>query len=395
MRRKRAKTEDEKEQRRVERVLRNRRAAQSSRERKRLETEALASRNKDLETALLALTSQVQALQKELKKVKPELGGISTSSDSLVTLSQPLFSFPAQPPPHSMADADKSPQEDIPPMSQPTLDLINDLVKAQRGVDVTTQNTVNPASLSPALTPVPEEPESEPASVELEPKVSQPVETAAIEGVVTSTTRATQYSAAVLCDLQCQRLMEMTTLSFSAISVIFQLQTWVLHFLWTTSSTFLSCLTSLLQRRSRLISIIRLVTNQRASTSSPPATTSSPTRPTPTTSDSCKPLRLRLLRRFLTSNRQLARPLLDATLEVLRWNQTRSPDKRSQLFAGQSIDGGLPSSERLIALAHAIQKMERRIEKRRQIAKISSTAPAASLGPAEDWSSCRQAGTES
>ena len=50
--RKRAKTEDEKEQRRVERVLRNRRAAQSSRERKRQEVEALEQRNAALESAL-------------------------------------------------------------------------------------------------------------------------------------------------------------------------------------------------------------------------------------------------------------------------------------------------------------------------------------------------------
>lgn len=47
--RKRAKTEDEKEQRRVERVLRNRRAAQSSRERKRLEVEALEAEKRAIE----------------------------------------------------------------------------------------------------------------------------------------------------------------------------------------------------------------------------------------------------------------------------------------------------------------------------------------------------------
>ncbi|TDZ13841.1 Transcriptional activator hac1 [Colletotrichum orbiculare MAFF 240422] len=64
--RKRAKTEDEKEQRRVERVLRNRRAAQSSRERKRLEVEALERRNKQLEAALQNVTKTNQLLVKEL-----------------------------------------------------------------------------------------------------------------------------------------------------------------------------------------------------------------------------------------------------------------------------------------------------------------------------------------
>jgi len=43
--RKRAKTEDEKEQRRIERVLRNRAAAQTSRERKRLEVENSKARS--------------------------------------------------------------------------------------------------------------------------------------------------------------------------------------------------------------------------------------------------------------------------------------------------------------------------------------------------------------
>ncbi|KAF3769402.1 transcriptional activator FOSB/c-Fos and related bZIP transcription factor [Cryphonectria parasitica EP155] len=158
--RKRAKTEDEKEQRRVERVLRNRRAAQSSRERKRLETEALATRNKQLEDALLALTQQYQVLEKELKKVKPELGGISTSSDSHVTLSQPLFSYPAPAP--KVAEVEQPAQQDISTMSQPTLDLINSLVRqAQQEADGNTPKTVNPATISPALAPIAEEPESE------------------------------------------------------------------------------------------------------------------------------------------------------------------------------------------------------------------------------------------
>ena len=65
--RKRAKTEDEKEQRRVERVLRNRRAAQSSRERKRLEVEALEKKTKELETALENANKANELLMDELR----------------------------------------------------------------------------------------------------------------------------------------------------------------------------------------------------------------------------------------------------------------------------------------------------------------------------------------
>ncbi|CAK7238679.1 MAG: transcription factor that binds to CRE motif [Sporothrix thermara] len=68
--RKRAKTEDEKEQRRVERVLRNRRAAQSSRERKRLEVEALEIRNRELEEQLAKVRRENTMLYERLTQVQ-------------------------------------------------------------------------------------------------------------------------------------------------------------------------------------------------------------------------------------------------------------------------------------------------------------------------------------
>ncbi|KAK4691053.1 transcriptional activator HAC1, partial [Lecanoromycetidae sp. Uapishka_2] len=64
-RRKRAKTEDEKEQRRIERVLRNRQAAQSSRERKRQEVEKLEGEKESIE-------QQNESLKNRLLKVEHE-----------------------------------------------------------------------------------------------------------------------------------------------------------------------------------------------------------------------------------------------------------------------------------------------------------------------------------
>ncbi|PSR94002.1 hypothetical protein BD289DRAFT_472693 [Coniella lustricola] len=350
--RKRAKTEDEKEQRRVERVLRNRRAAQSSRERKRQETEALATRNQELENALIALTQKFNALEKELRRVKPELGGISTSSDSQLTFSQPLFACPSAAP--QVAEAENASQET---MSQPTLDLINSLVRQQQA-DGETPKTVDPTCISPALTPIAEEPSEEPVTVTLDSSLLQqpaPV----TEAVADSTTRLTQYSAAVLCDLQCQRLVETTTPSFSAVS---ELQTMALHFS-RTFFTFMLLAMYHLQKQTQLISIIKLVTNT-TSTSLLRGTTTCPTLPTPTTTtNSCKPLRLRLLRQLLTSNRQLARPLLDATLEVLRLKQCRNGDMAGMQFLGcLSIAEDLPSVDRLMALAVSLRIMEQRIE---------------------------------
>lgn len=91
--RKRAKTEDEKEQRRVERVLRNRRAAQSSRERKRLEVEALEQRNKELETLLLNAQKENLMLYQRLTQAEGKSAVLTnTARNTPVTLSQELFS---------------------------------------------------------------------------------------------------------------------------------------------------------------------------------------------------------------------------------------------------------------------------------------------------------------
>ena len=62
---KRAKTEDEKEQRRIERVLRNRQAAQSSRERKRQEVEKLEGEKSAIERQNESLKERLMAVEHE------------------------------------------------------------------------------------------------------------------------------------------------------------------------------------------------------------------------------------------------------------------------------------------------------------------------------------------
>jgi transcriptional activator HAC1 len=141
--RKRAKTDDEKEQRRVERVLRNRRAAQSSRERKRLEVEALEERNKELENMLNSARQANLMLVEELNRFRRDSGVATRTAspfdsmrDNQVTLSQELF----------------RPQDDLnmaPGSEQSGNALIEELV-------LSTNPTVNPASLSPELGPVPD-----------------------------------------------------------------------------------------------------------------------------------------------------------------------------------------------------------------------------------------------
>ncbi|KAH6607093.1 transcriptional activator hac1 [Trichoderma cornu-damae] len=136
--RKRAKTEDEKEQRRVERVLRNRRAAQSSRERKRLEVEALEKRNKELETLLINAQKTNLMLVEELNRFRRSSGVVTRSPSSplsslqdSITLSQQLFS-----------------SQDDQQVSAPQQSLMDQIMRSAANP------TVNPASLSPELNPM-------------------------------------------------------------------------------------------------------------------------------------------------------------------------------------------------------------------------------------------------
>ncbi|KAH0558652.1 hypothetical protein GP486_004699 [Trichoglossum hirsutum] len=134
--RKRAKTEAEKEQRRIERVLRNRAAAQSSRERKRKEVEALEDEKLDIErenrrlnNRLLEVEQQNLQLSRQIAEMAAKMtvfqrqlsGGVGTPDSSARVspiISQSGSSFRAEsvkleyeqdldfslPPPHSTLD---------------------------------------------------------------------------------------------------------------------------------------------------------------------------------------------------------------------------------------------------------------------------------------------------
>ncbi|PHH60744.1 hypothetical protein CDD81_1282 [Ophiocordyceps australis] len=151
--RKRAKTEDEKEQRRVERVLRNRRAAQSSRERKRLEVEALEQRNKQLENLLVAMQEKNSLLVEELSRLRR--AGVSTCPsprDPLRdTLSQQLFGS----------------SDGYQPSKQPPDNLVDDMIMSNP------TPTVNPASISPERTPILKDSAYNPARPSAEPDNAQ------------------------------------------------------------------------------------------------------------------------------------------------------------------------------------------------------------------------------
>ncbi|KAG0137777.1 hypothetical protein HOY82DRAFT_597650 [Tuber indicum] len=74
--RKRAKTEDEKEQRRIERILRNRAAARASRERKEKQAEALKEETKGLAESNESMRDRLAVLEESNKELHQQLGAM-------------------------------------------------------------------------------------------------------------------------------------------------------------------------------------------------------------------------------------------------------------------------------------------------------------------------------
>jgi transcriptional activator HAC1 len=407
--RKRAKTEDEKEQRRVERVLRNRRAAQSSRERKRQEVEGLEQRNKELQEQLRQSQAANIALMNELRKFQRTPGVMArapatfdTLRPSPLTLSQELFS------------------------SQDSHGLSTDNATLEQLLSsLPTNNTVNPASLSPTLTPVPEaDEENEPATT---------VASFDSTTIVNTSPDATQHPAEMLCQgLQCRSAEVPQWLASQQAQPALAL----LQFLLMSTSTMVSlCQRPLTQiamslkagfslppTPAILNTIILLVTNpspsrRRSSTSTTLSQTTTfqlpsssrstaPTAARPPTRRSSS-LRLKFLRKILTCSPTLARPLMDATMEALRLVSTEgftvdrvsegdvrtaaaTNGKAQQPQQGMGrtswLNGAqLPSKEVLITLLWVLRTEERRLEIRQQLGSSSKpgrlSAPLKSMAP--------------
>lgn len=347
--RKRAKTEDEKEQRRVERVLRNRRAAQSSRERKRQEVEALEAekraierRNQDLEMRLADMEAKFHFAQEQIKQLT---GGASDGTVKIFRSSS-VASSPQRVEPFRQSSPVTFSKELF--TSQDSENHLSISQQPLAELHQPTPRTVNPASLSPEMRPVAE------------------------SSTNASSSDVTQHPAAVLCDLQCpsqeQRPWTSSRAPFHPLLTMMTCMTMAL----TSISTFLfplsqilTCLStgsSLSPTPSILTLIIWLVTTTASLTTSPPSTNS----PTMTRSHSQRPkfsLRIQLLRRLLSSSPCLARPLKDATMEAMRLASTQqlARDCMNGVTVCERSDVGMPppSLESLMTLHWAIQVIER------------------------------------
>ncbi|KAL7783898.1 transcriptional activator hac1 [Trichoderma ceciliae] len=411
--RKRAKTEDEKEQRRVERVLRNRRAAQSSRERKRLEVEALEKRNKELETLLINAQKTNLMLVEELNRFRRSSGVVTRSSsplDSLqdsITLSQQLF---------GSQGGRKA--------STPEQSLMDQIMRS------TVNPTVNPASLSPELNPIPDS-AAEGFSEEFpseetkddddnddndddEEAEEEEEEEEGSEQTRDVSTDSTQRPAEMLCDLPCQSVeMPKSFLASQTPTPTVLAWTLCIRMMLISASAILSACQrplmqiamsskagfSLLPTPQLLTTIIWLVTLPPASRINPTSTSSTSTTSSPTTQTTSPPtlwqratmplrttsstsrsttLRLKSLRTILSSSPSLARPLLDATMAALRLvsegcdDRGGNSDSESCATRGddseltQSLRGiTLPSREVLLTLLWALKIEESKIQQKR------------------------------
>lgn len=216
--RKRAKTDDEKEQRRIERVKRNRLAAHNSRERKRQEYELLQEEKDKMDADLQYCKKQMAQMKAELEFYRNKYPGETVES---------------------------------PVVFDPTATFTTD-----------TPDTICPAQTSASF-PSPESMDSMDSPRDsLSPETPVSFET-------TLDSDLTQYPAVVLCDLQCQSASSMASQSLAAIwayLTLFHLYLQSMKNLkWKTSSTLTSSQKHLLPWNPLLASLIRSISLDRPS----------------------------------------------------------------------------------------------------------------------------------
>lgn len=359
--RKRAKTEDEKEQRRIERVLRNRAAAQSSRERKRKEVEGLEEEKEAIRRQNALLTSQLRRVEMENQELSKTIAKMAAE----MSVFRQMIHGDLPTPPSDVKAVSPTLSSDLMPPSEPVAPpLKQELVELDFSLPPP-QSTVDPRDASfssPADSPQPE-----------------PL------GAVPD---LTQHPAAVLCDLPCQSgaaWPRWTTPADPRASLTITLT--ASHLLLATMASTASSL--LVRPLAEIFRSLRtgcpLSMAAMGSAETLLALTrwliSTPTNPlslsaeTTTTPSSARPrrrrarpttFRIRLLRRLLACSPALARPLRDATGRALRLMSSGEPVSGGGVGGRDghgSADGG--ELEFLMTMLWAIDSIERANEERR------------------------------
>ncbi|KAI1836942.1 transcriptional regulator family: bZIP [Penicillium roqueforti] len=316
--RKRAKTDDEKEQRRIERVLRNRAAAQTSRERKRLEMEKLETekirmeqQNQFLIQRLSQMESENNRLSQQVAKLSAEVRG---SRSVTPKASSPAIESPTLTPTLFKQEGDELPMERIPFPTPSVTDY------------------------SPTFTP----------------------------STLAEASDVTQHPAAVLCDLQCPSLASKDLEAPFRSSTSPNLKLHMMLQLLFLTMTSAACST-VIHPLSQILLSLKTGSPLTFSTAeiyqhfplilwliSTPSLSSSKVSNRPV-------FRMRLLTRLLACSPALARPLRDATGRALQLAV-------SETFSRQTWSAGAsearPSWESLLTMAWAIDSLS--LSKRQQ-----------------------------
>ncbi|KAL5335676.1 hypothetical protein BJX70DRAFT_374468 [Aspergillus crustosus] len=329
--RKRAKTDDEKEQRRIERVLRNRAAAQTSRERKRLEMEKLENEKINMEQQNQFLIQRLAQMEVENNRLSQQVAQLSAEV---------------------------------------------------RGSRHSTPRSSSPVSVSPTLTPILFKQEGNEVSLDRipfpTPSVTEYSPTLKPSSLAESSD-LTQHPAAMLCDLQCQSADSkekkvpsryLTLEPASSLSLQMTLQLLFLTMTSTAYSTVIHPLSQILQslktgspltfstqeiyQHSHLILWLILTPSL-----SPSKTSSKPTA-----------FRIQLLARLLACTPALARPLRDATGRALQLAMREKFYQEDCSVAG--VGRGRWSWESLLTLASAINLLEKPERRTRVLSELKS-----------------------
>ncbi|KAJ6115163.1 hypothetical protein N7486_000941 [Penicillium sp. IBT 16267x] len=322
--RKRAKTDDEKEQRRIERVLRNRAAAQTSRERKRLEMEKL-------ETEKINMEQQNQFLLQRLTQMEAENN----------RLSQQVAQLSAE----------------------------------VRGSRCTTPKAGSPVLESPTLTPTLFKQEREELTMERIPFPTPSTEYSPTlkPSTLAEASDATQHPAAVLCDLQCPSLaskeLEVRSLSSTSRMSSLQLQmTLQLLFLTMTSAAYSTVTHPLSQILHSLKTGLPLALSTEEIFQHFPLILWLISTPSlsPSKASTRPVFRMKLLTRLLACSPALARPLRDATGRAL---QLAVREQFSPQTGSADAPEGRPRWESLLTMVWAIDRLNQSQQPRRTIMK--------------------------
>lgn len=335
--RKRAKTEDEKEQRRIERVLRNRAAAQTSRERKRLEMEKLETEKIRMEQQnqfLLQRLSQMEAennrLSQQVAQLSAEVRGSRSSTP--VKAGSPVSNTATTASPTLTATLFKQEGEEL-AMERipfPTPSTIN----------LDYSPTLKPSTLAEATPDVTQHPAAMlcPSDLQCPSAASKEQESATVVQPSPSSTSSFQLTLATTLQLL---FLTMTSVASSTVtSPLLR----ILHSLKTGSPLALS--TAEIYQHFPLIHWLISTPSLSPSTATGPS------------------FRMRLLTRLLACSPALARPLRDATGRALQRavsEQSFSP----RGMASATSEGG-PTWTSLLTMAWAIDSITSQSRRRRR-----------------------------